>query len=122
VDLVTVDGLTPDPLTPENLTPDFATPGQPIRANFWHSLFGVSMRKGGGRNHIDHHCPEPKDEEAKPTKGVNAEMAAKRNNKVPKCKYGTHRSLDQPRDDVENKICKFHKSRKGEDKKEEDCQ
>ena len=121
--LATTDHTTPDLATPDLATPDLATPDQSIWATFRRYLFGVSMRKGGkGKNHIDHHRPEPKEEEEKPTDEFSSEMAAKRNKKKPKCKYGVHRSLDQPGDDVENKMCKFHKSRKGKDKQWLECE
>ncbi|KAI4906384.1 hypothetical protein J4E90_010603 [Alternaria incomplexa] len=55
-------------------------------------------------NHKDHHHPVPENEEAKPTKEVNGRMAALRDKKKPLCRYGTHRKLDQPRDDIKREI------------------
>ncbi|KAI4942434.1 hypothetical protein J4E86_010237 [Alternaria arbusti] len=126
-DLMTPDPVTPDIVTPDPLTPDPVAPNKSIWATLLASLgfrsLAGSVNKNN-ENHKDRHRPELKneeeEEEEKPTKEINAEMAAKRHNKKPLCKYGTHRKLDRPGDDVKNKVCKFHKSRKGEDKKEED--
>ncbi|CAN9428624.1 unnamed protein product [Alternaria alternata] len=75
-------------------------------------------------DHRDHHKPEPvtQTEKEKGTKTVNSMMAATKRNDVPLCKYGSRRKLTQRNDDVKNKVCWFHGSRHGEDKKGERCQ
>lgn len=55
------------------------------------------------------------------TWALNNKTAATRENKKPKCKYGNRRKLDHPRDDVKGKVCWFHKSKRGEDRKDENC-
>ena len=112
---------TSDLVTPDPFTPDLATPDQSKPSTFWSSSFGVSVCKGGGY-HKDHRRPEPKPKEVQPTKGVNGQTAATRDTRTPRCKHGNKRELDQVGDDVENKICKFHKGKKGEDKLTEPCQ
>jgi len=114
------DLVTPDPLTTiPPLTPDPVTPDQSKPSAFWSSSFGVSVRKGG-RDNKDHSVPES--EEAKPIEEANGRMAVVRDNKMPLCRYGTHRRLNQLGDDVKNKVCKFHKSRKGKDKQWLECE
>ena len=121
-DLVTSVPLTPAPLTPHPVAPSKSIWATLLASLGFRSLAG-SVNKNN-ENHKDRHRPELKNEEdeEKPTKEINAEMAAKRHDKKPLCKYGTHRKLDRTGYDKENKICKFHKIRKGEDKKEDDCQ
>ena len=70
----------------------------------------------------DRHPPVKQPEKKKGTKTVSSMMAATRNNNVPQCKYGDRRKLTQRNDDVKNKVCWFHGSRHGEDKKGERCQ
>ncbi|KAF7671916.1 hypothetical protein GT037_010139 [Alternaria burnsii] len=74
--------------------------------------------------HRDHHKPEPvtQTEKEKGTKTVNSMMAATKKNNVPLCKYGSRRKLNHRNDDVKNRVCWFHGSRHGEDKKGKRCQ
>ncbi|KAH6839779.1 hypothetical protein B0T12DRAFT_34653 [Alternaria alternata] len=75
-------------------------------------------------DHRDHHKPEPvtQTEKEKGTKTVNSMMAATKKNNVPLCKYGSRRKLNHRNDDVKNRVCWFHGSRHGEDKKGQPCQ
>jgi hypothetical protein len=49
-------------------------------------------------------------------------VAACRANKMPHCKHGTGRKLDQPGDDAVGRLCWFHKSKRSQDKQVESCQ
>ena len=70
----------------------------------------------------DGQTQEQTQEQTKKTYTLNAKAAACGTGGVKKCKYGTYRVLDQQGDDEVNRVCKFHKSRKGEDKRGEACQ
>ncbi|KAI4642779.1 uncharacterized protein J4E79_011395 [Alternaria viburni] len=70
----------------------------------------------------DGQTQEQTQEQTKKTYTLNAKAAACGTGGVKKCKYGTYRVLDQQGDDVVDRVCKFHKSRKGEDKRGEACQ
>jgi len=125
LDPLTLDPLTLDPLTLDPLTPHPVTPDKSIWATFLASLgfrsLAGSVNKSN-ENHKDHHRPEPKEEEDKTTQEVNDRMALVRDNRMPRCKYGTHRRLNQQGDDVQNKVCKFHKSKLTEEKKWLECE
>jgi hypothetical protein len=70
----------------------------------------------------DRHPPIKQPEKEKGTQTVSCKMAATGRNNIPQCRYGDRRKLTHRNDDVENKVCWFHGSRRGKDKKDQQCQ
>ena len=91
--------LYPSPPIPDTINAlDLATYNNPLQYVRTHKPHGKLKQKKNARRMSTEHRK-------------NGPPVAMRDGKLPRCRVGTRRMLDHPRDDLERKICWFHKQR-----------
>jgi len=89
----------PSPPIPDTIDAlDLATYNNPLQYVRTHKAHGKLKQKKNARRMSTEHRK-------------NGPPVAMRDGKLPRCRVGTRRMLDHPRDDLERKICWFHKQR-----------
>jgi hypothetical protein len=86
-----------------------------------HKTPGGKARAKRNQHHVENLISKIKKEIEIEIWTFNSWLAATGGNRKPRCKYGNRRKLNHTRDDLDNEVCWFHKSKRGVSREDEDC-